>query len=110
MSDDLRARILAADDLGREEVFVPEWDATVYVRGLTAGEVEELASATSSNGTMPDTMANVVVRGTLDADGDRLFLDEDVAAVSAKSPSAVKLVFDAIQRVSGLEAMAGPNE
>ena len=100
---ELRDRILAMDDLGSEDVEIPEWGETLTVRGLTAGEVEEFGRA-SADGKLPDDMmAAIVAKVVVNGDGGRVFSDEDVAALSAKNPTAIKRLFDAASRVSKLE-------
>ena len=104
---DLRDRILAADDLERIEVEIPEWgDAMngdrVFSRGMTAGEVERFGRA-MNEGDMEDVMARIVVQTTVYETGLRVFGDDDVEAVSRKNSSVVKRLFDAAQKASGLE-------
>ena len=97
-----RERILAADDLGTEEVFIEEWGETLHVRGLTAGEVEQFGRDVNE-GKIDDIMARLAVMVTTNGDGTRVFEDDDIEALSGKSPKAVKKLFDAAQRVSGLD-------
>ena len=101
---ELRDRILAMDDLGREDVEIPEWENEIMtVRGLTAGEVEEFGRQ-SADGQLPaDLMASIVSKVVINGDGGRVFTDEDVAALAAKNPTAIKRLFDAASRVSKLE-------
>ena len=97
-----RERILAKDDLGSEEVYIEEWDETLNVRGLTAGEVESFGRSIN-DGDMSDIMARLVVKVATNGDGSRVFEDGDIAALSGKSMEAVKKLFDAAQRISGLD-------
>ena len=101
-----RERILAKDDLGSEEVYIEEWDETLTVRGLTAGEVEAFGRSINEGG-MADIMARLAVKVTTNGDGSRVFSDDDVEALSGKNPTAVKKLFDAAQRISGLEETVG---
>ena len=103
----LRERLLAADDLGREPIDVPEWadwlnGDQLYVRGMTAGEVERFGTQLNSN-TGQDVMASVAALCTVDEDGGRVFNEDDVAALAGKNLNAVKRLFDAAQVASGLE-------
>ena len=107
MEGTLRDRLLAADDLGREPVDVPEWAEwlngdQLYVRGMTAGEVERFGSQLNSNSGQ-QIMSSVAAQCTVDADGNRVFSDEDVEALAGKNLHAVKRLFDAAQAASGLE-------
>ena len=97
----LREKMLAADDLARVTVAVPEWDMDVTVRGLTAGEVEEFGRAINDGGA-ENVMARLVVKVVVDQDGARVFADEDITALSAKNSGVVKRLFDAAQEASGL--------
>ena len=97
----LRDRILAMDDLGSEEVHIEAWDMTLTVRGLTAGEVEEIGREVNE-GDLVNVMARLAVKVTTNGDGERVFADDDAEALGGKSPVAVKALFDAAQRVSGL--------
>ena len=97
----LRDRILEMDDLGSEEVYIEAWDETLTVRGLTAGEVEEIGRAVNE-GKLDNIMARLAVKVTTNGDGSRVFTDEDADALGGKAPSAIKALFDAAQRISGL--------
>ncbi len=97
----LRERILAMDDLGSEEVYIEEWGETLTVRGLTAGEVEEIGREVNE-GKLANIMARLAVKVTTNGDGTRVFTDEDADALGGKSPAAVRTLFDAAQRISGL--------
>lgn len=100
----LRDQILAAPDLGGESVEMPEWDCTLWVRGLTAGEVETFGKIATGAAGAGQLMASVAVVVTYDEEGgQRVFDESDVEALSGKSPAAVKRLFDAAQRVSGLD-------
>ena len=101
MTDTLRERILAADDLGREDVEIEEWGETIPVRGLTAGEVEKWGRDVNA-GSMDDIMSKMVAAVCMNGNGQRLFTDEDVEALSGKSPSAILKLFNAAQRLSGI--------
>ena len=88
--------------LGLQQLYIEEWDETLHVRGLTAGEVEEFGRAVNE-GSFDHIMARLAVKVTTNGDGTRVFEDDDVEALSGKSPKAVKKLFDAAQRVSGLD-------
>ena len=102
----LRERILAADDLGSEVVEIEEWEEwlkgdKLHVRGLTAGEVEEIGREVNE-GSLENIMARLAVKVTTNGDGKRVFTDDDAEALGGKNPSAVRKLFDAAQRISGL--------
>ena len=105
-----RDQILQAKDIQTEEVPVPEWGGAVLVRGLTGEERDGYeASIMSLRGTdaqlnLRNARAKLVVKSVVDADGARLFSDQDVAALSNKSAAALQRVFEVAQRLSGLTA------
>ena len=101
---DLREQILAADDLGSEDVDVPEWGdgLTLKVRGLNAGEVEEFGRAVNE-GKLENLLAKMVAKVVMNGDGERVFTDDDVDALAAKSHVPIQRIFQAAQRVSGLD-------
>lgn len=103
-----RDEILAADDRKIETVDVPEWGGQVGVLGLTGTERDTLS------GSLIDHKGNVNTRRAInlqtrlpalcmvDEHGHRLFAEADVARLGEKSAAALKRVFDAAQRLSGL--------
>ena len=101
MTETLRERILAADDLGREEVEVEEWGETVTVRGLTAGEVEKWGREVNA-GTLEDIMPKMVAAVCINGNGQRLFTDDDIEALAGKNPKAILNIFNVAQRLSGI--------
>lgn len=105
----LRDDILQADDLEREQVHVPEWDLDVWVRGLTAAErdayeaeVVQLDDAGDVHMDRQNARAKLVVKCTVDEDGQRVFEPGDVDLLGEKSGKAVDRLFDAAQRLSGI--------
>jgi hypothetical protein len=108
------AAILAADDLPRELVDVPEWGGAVYVRGLTGTERDQwedsIAKVTVINDqrrvnmTMINARARLAAMTMIGEDGARLFTDQDVQKLAQKSAAALNRVFTVAQRLSGLTA------
>ncbi len=113
-----RAEILAADDLPRELVEVPEWGGSVYVRGLTAMERSEFENlmlglenrrikvGKSDDVTIQMDMRVLRVRLSalcmVDEKGNRLFGDDEVEALGRKSADALNRIFVVAQRLSGM--------
>ena len=113
-----RAEILAADDLPRELVEVPEWGGSVYVRGLTAMERSEFENlmlglenkrikvGKSDDMTIQMDMRVLRVRLSalcmVDEKGNRLFGDDAVEALGRKSADALNRIFVVAQRLSGM--------
>lgn len=115
--------ILAADDLPREIVSVPEWGGQVYVRTMTGTDRDAFEaslitkdSGPSSQPSKDQRMHNVrarLVSLTLCAEsGERLFQDGDIDALGRKSARALDRVFAVAQRLNGIgtdEAQAAKN-
>jgi len=103
-----RAAILAAEDLGREVVPVPEWGGSVLVRGLTGRERDAFeASIVRMRGggvsaSLENIRAKLVAMTVIDDDGARLFEDRDVRALGDKSGAVLDRLFDVARRLSGM--------
>jgi len=103
----LRDTILAASDLPGEAVHVPEWNVTLTVRSMTAAErdayEQRMADARKAGGgAIANIRAALVVMCALDAAGGRVFGDDDIEALGAKSARAVDRVFEAAARLNRL--------
>lgn len=105
-----RAAILAFKDQQFEEVECPEWGGVVRLCSLTGAERDAFEDAIL---TQPDKSgqrrvitanirARLVALTAVDAQGQRLFTDADVAALGAKNAAALDRLFAASQRLSGL--------
>lgn len=105
----LKADILAIDDLPREPVEIPEWGVTVYVREMTGSERDLYESDLIANKDMPlrqklkNMRANMVVLCTVDDQGQRLFADDDVDAVGAKSATALNRIVEVAQKANAID-------
>lgn len=113
----LRDRILAADDLAREKVAVPEWPdeegrpAEFYLRAMTGTERERY-----EGGLFKDDGTGEINRGRLrallvaccavDGEGKPVFTDTDVEALSGKSSAVLIRLAAVAQRLNGLGAEA----
>ena len=105
----LRETILQAQDIKTEQVKVPEWNATVNVRGLTAGERDDFEASwfvMDASGEMVRSIANLrarlCVRSVVDENGNRLFTDADTEALGQKSGRAMDRIYEVASRLSGL--------
>jgi hypothetical protein len=102
-------QILGAEDLGYEDVAVPEWGGTVRVRELTGTERDkmEASMAGASGRPSPEKLAGFRARlaaaALVDADGKRLFRsDAETRRLGEKSATALQRVCDVAMRLSGL--------
>ena len=111
-----RDQILSVDDLGSEDLSVPEWGGImVRIRELTGterGVFEKSISKVSNNA---DGTTNVELEAQnlrvqlcaltmVDGEGKRLFADHEVAQLGAKSAKALQRVFDVSSKLSGIAA------
>lgn len=115
-----RQWILEANDLARESVQIPDWphrdeegkvilDAdgkpvcTYYVRRMTLGERNAFDMAVSGDGQdRSHFFANLLGRTLCDENGVRIFSDDDIPALEAKSCVCVHAMPIAL-RLNGLD-------
>ena len=103
-----RDQILGAEDLGHEDVAVPEWGGTVRVGMLTGAErdaFEQEIVVRQGKKTVLDlnnVRARLVARCVVDGEGQRVFGESDVKALGRKSAVALNRVFEVAQRLNGL--------
>lgn len=101
-----RETILAFDDLPREVVEV--WGDRVWVRCMTAAERDDFESeilVTKGKNTevnRRNLRAQLVVRTTVDEEGNRFFANDDLDVVGAKSAAEIDKIFAVAMRLSGL--------
>lgn len=105
-------QILAADDLKRERVDVPEWGAGafVYVRTMTGTERDEFEVMEIEARKRAGTSTAAGIRGRLaafticDENGARLFEGGHAEALGRKSAAAMSRIFDAAARLNRITA------
>ena len=103
-----RDAILAAVDMATEEVYVPEWDASVRIKTLTGAERDYFESSiirrdgkvVSQN--LQNVRARLCALCIVDEAGQRVFGEEDEYALGRKSGAALERIFAAAQRLNGL--------
>lgn len=95
-----REQILAAEDLPLQEVEVPEWGGTVYVRGMNGAERAELEEMDVRGAKLRPAM--VMLCSCLE-DGSRLFTPEDMPGLEKKSATALQRVFDVALQLSSMQ-------
>jgi hypothetical protein len=113
-----REQILAADDIRRELVEVPEWGGSVWVRGMTGRERDDYEAGAFTikpdpQGGRPEVVpsedgvrARLVAFCCVDEAGQRIFSEEDAKVLGQKSAAALERVFDVGRRLSGVGADA----
>lgn len=90
-------QILKADDLAElEKIKVPEWDGFVYVRkmnGLERDRWELIASKAVDKPSQANIRASLCAMTICDEKGKRLFTDNQMSALGAKSGTALDRIF-----------------
>jgi hypothetical protein len=97
------AAILAAQDLPLEQVEVPEWGGSVWLRPLTAGDAGQFQAEMAAAGTVPgDFRVRLVARCLVDSEGVRLFPDAEIPALAEKNAEVVNRLYDRCAAMNGL--------
>ena len=112
-----RDAILALDDVQIEELHVPQWGGTVRVRGMSGTQRDAFEKAISrekrsgsskrSGKTTTEIIreqlrARLVAWCVVDDSGQRVFTDDDLPGLNAKSGAALEPIVDAAMRLSGM--------
>jgi len=103
-----RDAILAADDHEYEVVPCPEWGGEVRLRSLTGAERDAYEQSLvqtrgkSREMNLRNARAKLVALCAVDENGNRLFTDQDVAALGRKNAKPLDRLFDVARRLSGL--------
>lgn len=105
----LRDEILAANDLGREPIELPEWtSAKLFVRVMPGEERDAFEASTvkrrgkNVEQNLSNLRARLAVRVLVDEGGNRIFKDEDADALGMKSGAALEKVFSVACRLNRL--------
>jgi len=99
----LREDILSCDDIVKEELYIPEWKTTIWVKVMSGEEKDQWeASRFDKNGKpkMEQLRARIVVQVAVDKDGKRLFTNDDIAALSKKNANALERVMIAASKLN----------
>ncbi len=105
-----RDQILQAQDLPKEEVQVQEWGGSVWVRGLTAAERDQMESyffddagkRRDIKSLFKNMRARLVVWAVCDENGSSIFTEKDIDLLGKKNGKVVDRLYGVIQRLSGL--------
>lgn len=95
----LRDQILAADDLKVIAVDVPEWGCTVHVRTMSGGERDAFEERQQRD-PFKDIRARLAVLTVCDEEGNLLFTDADIPALTKKSAAALDRIFAAATKLN----------
>jgi hypothetical protein len=103
-----RDAILQAQDIKKEELFIPEWDGTVIIKGLTAADRDKyeakliVQKGKNTTVNMKNARARLVMMSVVDESGAQLFTEADIAALGQKSAAVLDRIFDVASRLSGI--------
>ncbi len=101
--------ILNFDDLRTKEVKVKWWKCGMTIRelGLDDGlKMFAMAKDLDDNARIDaEDLAQVVAWGVIDESGERVFSDDDVAALAKKNPKPLMFLYNEIIALSGEEAV-----
>ena len=103
----LKDSILSAQDIPEETLEVKEWNVTVLIKGMTAGERVKLMQSAFNQDTGQVNMAavypDVVVSCVHDPEsGEPVFTDSDKDALMGKSSAAIESIASVGLRLSGV--------
>lgn len=97
-----RSQILASWDLKTDEVKVPEWGGTVFVRTMTGTQRDELEVRLKDN--KSNVRAYVAARTVCDEVGDLIFSDKDIPELGKKSGAALDRIFEAAIKLNKISS------
>lgn len=108
--------ILAIDDIEVQELYIPQWKQTVYLRTMTAADrgylEEQIYSIDVQNQTMGAKIKTARMTALLafltlcDENGKRLFEQESqIDKLAAKSASAMNVIAEKAQAMAGMTSL-----
>ena len=103
-----KSSILAANDLKTQDIAVPEWGGSVRVRSFTGRERDAFESSmVRGDGKdrkvdLTNMRARLVGLCVIDETGARVFSDDEIDLLGAKSGAALDRVFAVAQSLNGL--------
>jgi hypothetical protein len=101
-----REKILSSQDLETEEVEVPEWNGSVFIKGMTGTERDafEQSIVDGKKTNLVNIRSKLLVKCICDENGERLFDEKDVDVLGAKSAAALDRLFEVAQGLNGMSA------
>lgn len=101
-----REQIDAIDDLKVKmvEVSVPEWGGSVYLRPMTVRELDEYSNAVvrAKDKGLADFRSRLVAYCLCDANGVRLFSDDEVEALARRNAVVVNRLYEACDALNDI--------
>lgn len=88
-----RDQILAANDIEVEEVVVPEWKGSVYVKELSLRDRIEIENAAKGKTGDADVFYRTLIKCICDSEGHLLFDEKDIERLGAKNNKVLHKLF-----------------
>ena len=104
----LKDQIVNSTDCNRQSVEVPEWGCTVYVRNLTAQDLDSWQCETYvTKGTNVDVnrqniRCRLLVRALVDEAGDRIFSNEEADLLGAKNTRVIDRLYKVAEKLNAV--------
>lgn len=96
--------ILAAEDFVYDIVECPEWGGEVRVRSLSGAQRATLKKAVEAGQDNIDE--TICVMAIVDQDGNRIFTQQQIAALSKKNTSVISRIAVRVAEISGMRDRA----
>lgn len=107
---DIREQILAADDVVKEPIDLPEWGSPeLFVKRMSGTERDSFEASMRPMPGMPqqpnlvNVRSRLAVRTLVKANGERVFSDADAEALGYKSGTALERIFLQSRRLNKLD-------
>lgn len=94
-----RDQILKADDLKKEEVSVPEWGGSVYIREISAGERLRF-EAIHNKDPQKNFFSRVAIACVCDENGNALFNEGDIELLEEKSLPVLTRIYKVFEKIN----------
>lgn len=99
----LRDQILGATDLKTASVEIEQWGLEVPIREFTAAERDKVVKLHTDEEAFNAALQTIVI-GSVDENGEGLFSESDVEALSEKSDAAITKLYTEIIKLNGLSS------
>ena len=105
---DIEKAVFGLNDTSMEEVQVPEWKTSIFVRSMNLDERDAWeASITETKGgeikqNLKDFYSKLIVKTAVDEQGNLLFSEADIPRLQKKSARAMNRIFKVAQRLNGI--------
>lgn len=106
MAKSLRERILSAQDIRSERVYVPEWDVEVEVRSMTGAQRARVLQGATVDGEvdLERLYPILLIETVYDPEtGGPVFNPADRDALNSKNSGALERIAKVAMRLSGIE-------